>query len=238
MEELNLNFKKLGELEATANREDKELNSLEYQRQEAIRNLQKAFDNFRGGEALERRLELVRKTQIILEKYLTRLTVTKVHSLEELITARFKELIRKPDLIKSVEIEPENFNITIYGDDSQPLSKNQLSAGEKQMLAISILWALRQLSGRPFPIAIDTPLGRLDSDHRSNLVNHYFPNVSHQVILFSTDKEIDKTYFEALKPFISHAYHLIYDPKKGATRVEEGYFWNEATDEVEQNTNQ
>jgi len=87
--------------------------------------------------------------------------------------------------------------------------------------------------GSPFPIVIDTPLGRLDSDHRANLVQNYFPYISHQVILFSTDTEVDQEYFEALKPHISHAYHLEYDPDKGATLVSEGYFWNEAIHAVE-----
>ncbi len=39
-------------------------------------------------------------------------------------------------------------------------------------------------------MAIDTPLGRLDSEHRHHLVERYFPQASHQVMLLSTDTEI------------------------------------------------
>ena len=45
---------------------------------------------------------------------------------------------------------------------------------------------------------IDTPLGRMDHTHRRNLVERYFPQASHQVILLSTDAEVDQTYQQLL----------------------------------------
>ncbi len=72
---------------------------------------------------------------------------------------------------------------------------------------------------------IDAPLGRLDRDHRQNLVEHYFPRVSHQVVLLSTDTEVDAEFFAAMSPQVSRAYHLVYDETRKATRVSEGYFW-------------
>ena len=67
-----------------------------------------------------------------------------------------------------------------------------------------MLWALGRTSGRPLPVIIDTPLARLDSDHRRLLVENYFPQASHQVILLSTDTEVDQLYFDLLNP-PSHA---------------------------------
>ena len=63
------------------------------------------------------------------------------------------------------------------------LHKDELSAGEKQIYAIAILEALAKTSGRHLPIIIDTPLGRLDSEHCTKLINNYFPYASHQVII-------------------------------------------------------
>ena len=86
------------------------------------------------------------------------------------------------------------------------LDAKQLSAGEKQIYAIAMLEALAKTSGRRLPIIIGTtPLGRLDSKHREQLVNAYFPHASQQVIVLSTDTEIDQEYLSALSPFISHA---------------------------------
>ena len=105
-------------------------------------------------------------------------------------------------------IEPETFAVTLYDLSERPVPKEQLSAGEKQIYAIAILWALAKTSGRPLPFIVDTPLGRLDSDHRLNLVQNFFPVASHQVIIFSTDTEIDKGYFEELSEHLSKSYQI------------------------------
>jgi DNA sulfur modification protein DndD len=232
LEDLNLLQRKIGEMELQASNQDQQLRSLEFQLQDARRRLEKAYLSLRGGEALERRLDLVTAAQSVLDEFRKRLTSEKVKELEKLVVERFNDISRKPDLINNISIDPLDFRIDLYSRDGKAVSKKQLSAGEKQMLSIAILWALRQLSGRPIPIVVDTPLGRLDSDHRENLVEQFFPYVSHQVILFSTDTEVDQTIFDALKTHVSHAYHLLYDSDLGLTRVDEGYFWDEVLHEL------
>jgi DNA sulfur modification protein DndD len=108
--------------------------------------------------------------------------------------------------------------------NGQILSAERLSAGERQLLAIAILWGLAKASGRPLPTAIDTPLGRLDSAHRDNIVKRYFPFASHQVLLFSTDQEIVGDYLSSLMPWIGRSYILDYTPKTHTTQIREGYF--------------
>jgi DNA sulfur modification protein DndD len=88
-----------------------------------------------------------------------------------------------------------------------------------------MLWALARVSGRPLPVIIDTPLGRLDSDHRRLLVERYFPQASHQVILLSTDTEVDQTYFSSLREHVATAYRLEFDMTERCTTVTPGYFF-------------
>ena len=104
--------------------------------------------------------------------------------------------------------------------------KQRLSAGEKQLLAIAFLWSLARVSGKNLPVAIDTPLGRLDSSHRTNLIQRYFPSVSHQVILLSTDTEIGKEEIEILRSenAIAREYLLQYNQEQRQTKIVEGYF--------------
>ena len=110
--------------------------------------------------------------------------------------------------------------------------KNDLSAGEKQIYAISILEALARTSGRNLPIIVDTPLGRLDSKHRQKLGENYFPYASQQVIILSTDTEVDQSFYRLLSKHVSHAYRLEYDPVTHSTSAQQGYFWRNQKEEA------
>jgi DNA sulfur modification protein DndD len=102
--------------------------------------------------------------------------------------------------------------------------KNTLSAGEKQIYAVAVLWALARTSGRVLPMIVDTPLARLDSDHRTAIIQRYFTSASHQVIVLSTDTEVDHTLLELLGQSVSHTFQLEYDAALGRTTVGRGYF--------------
>jgi DNA sulfur modification protein DndD len=130
-------------------------------------------------------------------------------------------------LVERIIIDPVSFAITLYDQSGQAIAKERLSEGEKQIFAISVLWGLARASARPLPAVIDTPMARLDAAHRQHLIERYFPNASHQVVIFSTDTEVDRKYYRDLQPHIARAYHLNYDERDKRTVGEEGYFWKE-----------
>jgi DNA sulfur modification protein DndD len=148
--------------------------------------------------------------------------------IEELVLEGFNFLLRKDDLVKELKIDPESYQLTLFGPDHQELSAERLSAGERQLLAVALIWGLVRASGRPLPVVIDTPLGRLDSSHRTHLVERYFPRASHQVLLLSTDEEIDGRYYEMLGSAVGREYTLEYNRKASGTVVKPGYFWSES----------
>jgi DNA sulfur modification protein DndD len=160
-----------------------------------------------------------------------RVAVMRKHAkrLERLILESFSLLLRKSNLVSGLTIDPSTFRIELTGGDGKPLPFERLSAGERQLLATSILWGLAKASGRPLPTIIDTPLGRLDSSHRRHLLERYFPVASHQVILLSTDEEIDEASLHHLKQFIGRSYELRFDEESRSTKITDGYFWNHET---------
>ena len=115
--------------------------------------------------------------------------------------------------------------MSLTGVDGHALPAKDLSAGERQLLAVALLWGLARAAGQPLPVVIDTPLGRLDGSHREHLLERYFPLASHQVVLLSTDTEIDEEAYERHRPAVGRSYHLEFDPETNATFVEDGYFW-------------
>ena len=126
----------------------------------------------------------------------------------------------------NAHINPETFDVELVDENNKVINRKLLSAGEKQIYAIAILEALAKTSGRDLPVIIDTPLGRLDSQHRDKLINHYFPYASHQVVLLSTDTEVDERYFvDQLRDDISHAYEIVFNARTKSSALKPGYFW-------------
>ena len=134
-----------------------------------------------------------------------------------------KTLFRKTDLMTSIDLDPTSFSMTVKDKNGETLNPDMLSAGERQLLATSILWGLSQATDKTLPTIIDTPLGRLDSSHRSNLVEQYFPNASRQVILLSTDEEIVGDHLRKLKAMIGEQYYLDGHDETNVTLLKEGY---------------
>ncbi|NEU80329.1 DNA sulfur modification protein DndD [Nostoc sp. UIC 10630] len=168
------------------------------------------------------------KVQNTLKIFREKLTLRKLNKLEEEVKNCFLYLLHKSDLVHRITIDTKTFSLLLYDLNGKPVPKHRLSAGEKQLLAIAFLWGLAKVSGHRLPVAIDTPLGRLDSSHRSNLVERYFPSASHQVILLSTDTEIGKKEVETLREneAIAREYLLKYDSStRQTTVIENQYFW-------------
>lgn len=159
-----------------------------------------------------------------LDKFRKAVVRRHVSRIQHLILDSFHQLLRKKTLVSTLRLDPEHFSLQLYDFNGGLLTPDRLSAGERQLLAVSILWGLARASGRPLPTVIDTPLGRLDTSHRKNLVERYFPYAGHQVLLLSTDEEINDGYRKRLRPWTGHTYFLDYDDDQSKSTVRTGYF--------------
>jgi DNA sulfur modification protein DndD len=180
-----------------------------------------------GMDEAARMAQLAARTRETMKEFLRQATTAKIHRLSTLITESFRYLLRKKTLVQQIHIDPETFAVRIFDDSGHAIPKRRLSEGEKQIFAIAVLWGLARASARSLPAIIDTPMARLDVKHRNHLVERYFPNANHQVVILSTDTDVDRRYYDDLTPYISRAYHLNYDEEKKSTMGEEGYFWTQ-----------
>lgn len=160
----------------------------------------------------------------VLGEFKTRLQAEKVARLSSTVTECFKKLVEKDTLVSRIEIDPISLDVTIYDFDGNELLKNQLSAGEQQMFAVSIVWALALTSGYKAPVVIDTPMARLDSSNRANFVMNYLPAASSQVLVLSTDEEIHGRYHDMIRDNIVDYYTLLYREEEQCTSIIHGYF--------------
>ena len=189
--------------------------------------LRQIVDEKYKQKASETNLQVTRDVQNVLDLYSSKLREKKLQLLEQYLIEAIQVLIHKEDFVEKVAIDKKTFAMTLYRKNNQEMLKDELSEGEKQMFATAVLWALAKTSGRPLPFMIDTPLARLDVEHRGKLIETFFPSASHQVVIFSTDAEIDEKYYAQLKPFISKSYLMKYDSGSGSAKVEEGFFWEQ-----------
>jgi len=189
------------------------------------RKLSKLTDSLWSEDEKDRTVLYANNSKLLLTDFSKAMARRKIHDLENEFITSFQRLSRKDDISLRAKINPETFTVKLTDGSEREIDKNDLSAGEKQIYAIAILEALARTSGRKLPIIIDTPLARLDSVHRTNLIQNYFPYASHQVIILSTDTEVDEEFYSELSPHISHAYKLNYSPTDKNTTAKEGYFW-------------
>jgi len=159
-----------------------------------------------------------------LEVFQDRMRGRHISRLEGFILGGLKTLYRKQGFVKAVSISPSDYSIVLELEGEGTVPAFKLSAAERQLLAVSVLWGLAKASERELPTIIDTPLGRLDSKHRATFVERYFPKAAKQVILLSTDEEVVGRYYEMLKPFIANEYVLNYDEGTQSSRIDAGYF--------------
>lgn len=160
----------------------------------------------------------------IAEEFTVELQKRKTDVLADTITACYKKLANKKNLIQKIVMDPRSLDIAYLDDLGKNVSKDSLSAGEKQLMVIAILWALAICSKKKLPVIIDTPLSRLDSMHRTSLVTTYFPQASEQTIILSTDSEIDHTYYNMMKESVGDEFTLSYSEETKSTTILKGYF--------------
>lgn len=219
-EQITIREREISSLQSEISRLEGELVSLKRRRTEleekATRTLQ-----------VYQQVEYCNKIRSALDVFSHRLRSRKVERLQQYTLEMWNQIARKQDQIHNITINPENnFSIDLYDADDRLIDKTKLSAGEKELLALSLIWGLTRLTNRSLPIVIDTPLGRLDSEHRAHIAERFFPRAGHQVILLSTDTEVVGEEYDAVAPFVCNHYLIEKDTARESSRVSEGYFSN------------
>jgi len=148
---------------------------------------------------------------------------SKVANLENALNLYLGELAFDKGWIKEVKISSK-FELRIIGFLDQNIALNSLSAGQRQILATALIQALGLVSNSKSFLVIDTPLARIDLENRKQIFENFYPQASQQVILLSTNSEIDpsKKDYLVLKQFIAKEYTIFSD--NYSSSFEDGYF--------------
>ena len=140
---------------------------------------------------LNKRLELILMVRKIILEYAAKRRDSLAKPLEEGFSEGFRLLSRKSESVKDVRISTKDYSpfIEMEGYSGNWLDRD-LSATEKQHVGLSMLYAISKLSRIPLPIVVDTPVSRMDKEHKGWSVTRFYPQLSHQVIVLTTSDDL------------------------------------------------
>ena len=225
VDELNELTERRGALKSDLRDLEEEISKMETKRGRLKKQIDNKVEEKSDVEGVSERANLANRVKKVLGNYREELGKEKMKQLESVLSDRYLALSNKDEFYDEVVVDEESLDISVKTIHGNHKPQSDLSAGERQIFATALLWALADISERPLPFIVDTPLGRLDQPHRENLIQNFFPEAAHQVLVFSTDTEIDDRYYDNLSKSVSQVYHLDYNEREGATDVMDGYFW-------------
>lgn len=179
---------------------DPKMRELRRQLTDALANEETAADQKRLAEHALAYIDVV-------DAFAETMRARRTEALAVAMTAGVRRMHHKADLVHEVRIQ--DGEIKLYGPDAAPIGDRKLSAGENQILALSLLDGAAQVSGRNFSRIIDTPVARLDLAHRGRVVNEW-KNCDGQVVLLSTDTEVVGELLKSIEPKLSRKFLLEY----------------------------
>lgn len=172
--------------------------------------------------------DLVKRLKPFFLESVKQLLASKRKRIEETLLKDLNiNLIPYKDVISRVELGDnlKEFSFKIFHKSGNEIYLNQLNTASKQMVVQCLLKALHQFGDYDPPVMIDTVMGVLDEQSRETVLENYFPELSHQTILLSSDSEI-RVNKDLVKiyPFIAKGYTLKRDAEMQRTEIKDGYF--------------
>jgi len=178
----------------------------------------------------QRRAARANKVAQMVDEIVVQAVPNQIKAIAEAMTKAHRTMAHKKDLVERIAID-EDCNVKLLNSDDMDLRNYDLSAGEKQIFTQALISAVSSVSGRGFPMVIDTPLGRLDVKHRKGVLNHLVQR-GHQVILLSTNTEVVGKYLHEIDPHVQKKYLVKFERigDIGQSSVHEGYFEDSEAD--------
>ncbi|NGZ74984.1 DNA sulfur modification protein DndD [Saccharibacillus alkalitolerans] len=185
----------------------------------------KITDKIREYHKAENSFAMTEKLLLVSQRFRDRQWRKKLDDVANEATKMVNILFRKKEYIDRIHIDHSTFELHLYNRQQHLITKERLSAGEKEMLMLTVIWAMFKVSGWKLPFVFDTLMGRLDQDHKRALIQHFIPRCGDQVLMFTTDSEVSKEQYELLKDITAKCYTLEFDQAMDSAKIVKGRYF-------------
>ena len=232
---LNEKRKRLKELDSKIGNLSKEKSELDNERagldgkvKDKIAELARMYKKIEDAKPAIRRAERARKVASMVNEIIKQSVPKQMDKISGEMTKAYRAMAHKKDLLHEIKIV--DGNVELLNQQGTDVRDNDLSAGEEQIFTQSLFSAVSSVSKRAFPVVVDTPLGRLDDEHRKGVLRHLAER-GEQVILLSTNTEVVGSFLREIESHIQRKYLIQYsvDDGVGRSSVTQGYFHDSET---------
>ena len=220
LEEVNGQISKFDQEIGKLNRN---IQMLESERNNVNQNFARLTNSNSLAAPSERRAIRAEKVALMVDDIVKKAVPSQIDAIAKAMTNTFRFISNKKDLVEKIKID-KNCEVQLLNSTGKDLRDYDLSAGEKQIFTQSLISALSSVTGRDFPMVVDTPLGRLDNNHRKGVLKHLVQR-NQQVILLSTDTEVVGEYLQEISQNVQKEYRLQFEKigEIGKSSVLPGY---------------
>ena len=159
-------------------------------------------------KAAERRKNICKTVVECMDEAVQQFYEKRKPELEEYISRIFSRLTNNPELYRGIKID-KNFNIKVVRSDGTSLSTRMYSPspGAAQVVATAMIGGLNEFAIKNAPIVIDTPMARLDPEHRKNIIG-YYSKMGKQIIILYQPTELNDTEIESINDHLASEWEI------------------------------
>ncbi len=162
-----------------------------------------------GLDKLTEELDVLNATAQAFGDIIRETSSARRDEIQQASTKYFRSITNKLHAYERLLIE-DDFSFALEDSQGRRPPMQMISAGEKQVTALSFILGLNEFSQHEAPILMDTPMGRLDREHRKNIAT-VLRDLGRQVILLVTDTDTEFGVREILAPAIGVEFEIVHD---------------------------
>lgn len=188
---------------------DGRVHDLDHYRERLETQIRRLGGQIAGLEKLTEELDVLNATARAFDDIVHETSSARRNEIQEASTKYFKSITNKLHAYERLLIE-DDFSFALEDIQGRRPPMQLISAGEKQVTALSFILGLNEFSQHEAPILMDTPMGRLDSEHRKNIAT-VLRDLGRQVILLVTDTDTEFGVREILAPAVGDEFDIVHD---------------------------